>query len=109
VFFDRRDAARRRPSVAQWSVPDTHPLPPDVLARLRAEQVPLSRILSILVRCSALGIRVVAQTIGGEICRLWACPGNPTDFVECERNAPRPVAEALERLLDALARAQISV
>ena len=84
--------------------PSSYPLPAEVFAQLRAEQVRLNEIVSILLRCRELGIKVVAQVIDGRICRLWAHPGDPTDFVECSPRASRPIADGLERLLDAVAR-----
>ena len=87
-------------------MPEQHPLPEDVFVQLRAEGVSLSEIVMLLMRCRDLGVSVVAQVVGGEIRGLWAHPGAPTDFVECDRNASRPVTDGLKRLLDALARAR---
>jgi hypothetical protein len=87
-------------------MPEQYPLPEDVFTQLRAEHVPLSEIVKFLIRCRELGVSIVAQVIGGEIRGLWAHPGTPTDFVECNRRAARPVADGLDRLLKALAAAR---
>jgi hypothetical protein len=105
-MFGLRIPVSQRPAAARWSMPESYPLPAEVFVQLRAEHMGLSEIVSKLLRCRELGIRVVAQVIDGRVSRLWAHPGEPTDFVECDPAEARPVAGALERLIDGLARAR---
>jgi hypothetical protein len=103
-MFGRRNSVGQRPAAGRWSMPESYPIPAEVFAQLRAEHMGLSEIVSILLRCRELGIKVIAQVIDGRVARLWAHPGDPTDFVECAPRAARPVTGALEGLLAAVAR-----
>ncbi len=105
-MFGRNSVGQAPAAGWRWSMSESYPLPVEVYVQLRAEQVRLNEVVSILRRCRELGIKIVAQLTGGKVCRLWALPGEPTDFVECDSRAARPVADGLERLLVAVARAR---